>query len=451
MRFLRLVGRVRVRVLLIAISLAALGRPAAAQRADVQADAAINVGYTQTTRTFFVPDPNGMAADRPAETSQSMFMEIRPGIMAQTGSPRLTWRAGYIFAGTLSVVGDSLTSASNQVNGSMTAEITKFSVLTLSAVIAQGGTSFQLSSRPADAGQPELRAPGNPDQISATAAESMITELGKQLVMQQTVVAAVNAPQDSFDQRNTALSASLALDRVFELDAIGLELHGGVSWLRPLQAGMTEYKSYTSSIRGHWNHDITTSWSGAVNAGVDQVFTDTGSKPLAFLPAGALSLRYTPQADVGGGIDISHGTNTNLQIGSVSLTDQVSVHGAIAIDARKSRGVAFSAGLLHNEPLGEVSALVAAGTGNALQVDAGFTTGLAKDILGTARYSMAYQFDQGGGLPNTLAHVVFIGVTGSIRNTEKPMRPFPVRGRRVDGGDGDFPVVEEAPVEPPRQ
>lgn len=429
----------------VALGLAALPRTAAAQRADVEADASLNVGYSAQTQTAFVPDPNGQPQDNKSSTTQRMFTEIRPGIAIQTGSPRLTWRASYIFAGTLSLVGDSLASASNQVTGSLTAEATPFTVFNFSVVAAQGGTSFQISTRPADSGTPELRAPDNPDTVSATVSESAISQLGKQLQLQQTLSAGFNAPEDHFDQRNAAVSASLGLDRLFEANALGVELHGGVSWLIPLQMGRTSYQTYTSSVLGHWNHDFSLAWNGTVNAGVEQVFTDTGSRPLAFLPTGALALRYSPRPDVGGGFEFSHGTATNLQVGSVSLTDRVGVHGAIAIDPFKSRAVAFSAGFLHNEPLGEVSALVAAGTGNAVQLDAGVSTALAKNVLGTARYSLAYQFDQGGGLPSTLAHIFFIGVTGAIRNTEKPLLPMPIRGHRVDGGDGDFPVVEEPP------
>jgi hypothetical protein len=433
-------------VLVLVLVLAVQSHRAMAQRADVEADAAVNVGYSQQTQTVFVPDQNApRPSDTPSSTAQRMFMEIRPGILVQTGSPRLTWRAGYLFAGTLALVGDSLSAASNQVTGSLTAEVSKFSFLTLSAVLSQGGTAFQLTSRSADSGTADVRAPGSPDTIGATAAESLISELARQTTMQQTLVAAISAPQDNFAARNSAVAASLAIDRVFDRDSIGAELHGGVSWLIPLQLGMTKYKSYTSSVLGHWNHDFSLSWNGMVSAGVEQVFTDAGSRPLAFLPTGSLSVRYTPQPDVGGGLDFSHGTNTNLQVGSVSITDRVGVHGAIAIDSRKARGLAFSAGVLHNEPLGQISALVAAGTGNAAQLDAGFTTQVAKNVLGTVRYSFAYQFGQGGGLPDSLAHIFFVGVTGAIRNTERPLQPLAVHGHRVDGADGSFPVVEEAP------
>lgn len=434
----------------VAVALAALSHRAAAQRADVEADAAVNVGYSQQTQTVFVPDPNApRPSDTPSSTLQSLFTEIRPGILVQTGSPRLTWRAGYLFAGTLGLVGDSLSAVSNQATGSLTAEISQFSFLALSAVLAQGGTAFQLTSQSADAGTAQLRAPGSPDTVAATAAESMITELARRVTMQQTLVASTSAPQDQLSARTSAVAASLGIDRAFDRDSIGGVLQGSVSWLVPLELGMTEYKSYTSAVLGHWNHDFSVSWNGMVSAGFEQVFTDTGSKPLALLPTGGLSLRYTPQPDVGGGLDFTHGTATNLQVGSVSLTDLLGVHGAIAIDSRKSRGLAFSASVMHNQPLGTVSALVAAGTGNAVQLDAGFTTALAKNVLGNVRYSFAYQFGQGGGLPDSLAHIFFIGVTGVLRNTERPLTRMPIRGQRVDGADGSFPVVEEAPEPSP--
>lgn len=420
---------------------------AAAQRVDVEANASANVGYDQETRTTFVPDPNGQPQDNPSSTTRRLFSEIRPGIAMRTGSPRVTWQAGYIFAGTLTLVGDSGPTYSNQATGAMTAELSPFTVMTLTAVLSQGGTGFQLSSRPADAGAPELRSPSNADLVTASAAEAIANQLGKQSMLQQTLVASINAPLDDLSQRNSSLAASLSLERTFETDGLGAELHGSVSWLRPLQAGLHVYKSYTSSVLAHWNHDISPSWNGMINAGVEQVFIDSSSKPLAFLPTGALALRYALRPDVGGGIDFSHGTATNLQVGSISLTDRLTVHGAIALDPRKGRALAFSAGVLHNQPLGDISPLVAAGTGNAVQADAGYTTELGKNLLGSVRYSLAYQFGQGGGLPSTLAHIFFIGVTGVVRNTERPILPLPIRGHRVDGSDGDFPVVEEAPVE----
>lgn len=445
-----LLSRSRGRAAAIAVVLAALSHRAAAQRADVQANAAFNVGYSQETQTVFVADPNSpRPSDTPSSTAQRMFVEIRPGILYQVGSPRLTWRAGYTFAGTLSIVGDALSAASNNATGSLTAEVSQFSFLTLAAVLSQGGTAFQLTSRSADTGTAALRAPSSPDTVAASASASLITELSRKVTMQETLVANTSAPQDQLSARNSAVAGSLALDRTYDRDAVGGELHSSVSWLFPLQEGQHKYKSYASSALVHWNHDFTLNWNALARVGVEQIFIDATSEPLAFLPTGSLAVRYTPAPDVGVGLDFTHGTATNLQVGSVSLTDQVGVHGAIEIDSRKARAVAFSASALHNQPLGSVSALVAAGTGNAVQADAGFTTQIAKNVLGNIRYSFAYQFGQGGGLPNSLAHVFYIGVTGVISNTEKPLAPLPLRGQRVDGGDGTFgfPVVEE-PAQP---
>src|SRR5262249_44247193 len=156
----------------------------AAQRVDVEANASANVGFDQETRSTFVPDPNGQPQDNLASTSRRMFTEIRPGIAMRTGSPRVTWQASYLFAGTPTPGGDSGPTYSNQATGAMTAELSKFTVMTLTAVLSQGGTGFQLSSRPADAGAPELRSPSNADLITASAAEALATELGKQSMLQ---------------------------------------------------------------------------------------------------------------------------------------------------------------------------------------------------------------------------------------------------------------------------
>lgn len=442
-----LVPHRRGRAAAIAIAIAVLRHPAAAQRTDVEADGTVNVGYSQTTRTVFVPGPDDAPPDLPGGSVGRSFLEVRPGITLQTGSPRLTWRAGYVFSGSLTLSGDQGAAYSNQVDGSLAAQLTKLTTLTVSANLAQGGTSFLLTQRPADAGQPELRAPGNPDLISATLAESLAWEIAKHFTLQHTLVGGASAPQDDVGARNSNAATSLALERAFARDTVGLELRAAVSWLRPIRMQLEPYMSYTSGVLGRWNHDFTPGWNGQVSAGLEQVYTDTGSRPLAFLPAGTASLRYS-RGDVGVVLDVSQGTATNLQVGSISLTDQVSVRGDVALDSREARTLGFSAGVLHNEPLGEVAALVAAGTGNAVQVDAGFTTQLARNVLGSARYSLAYQFGQAGGLPPTVAHVFFLGVTASVRNTERPLRPVPRLGRRVDGSDGEgFDPVEPGPVE----
>ncbi|HSK02293.1 MAG TPA: hypothetical protein VK932_13670, partial [Kofleriaceae bacterium] len=171
-------------------------------------------------------------------------------------------------------------------------------------------------------------------------------------------------------------------------------------------------------------------------------YTDTGSEPLAILPSGSVTALYT-HGDTAAAIDLSHGSFTNLQVGTVSVTDRITARGIHTLDFRKLRTLSFSAGFLHNEPIGESAAIVAAGTGSALSFDAGFTTALTPHIVGTARYSVAYQFGQDGGLEPILSHIVFLGVTGRYGNADLLARPraLPTRGRRVDGSDGKgFPM-----------
>lgn len=432
-------------VVAIALAIGAMRQPAAAQRTVWQLDGAVNAGYTQITRGTIQQDPNAEAADVQDSSLGGFFTEVRPGISVQTGSPRLAWQLGYQFSGNLSLTGEQLGSYTNQGNASLVAMLTKFTTLTLSAGLAQGGTSFLLIARPADTGSPELRAPDNPALISASAVESLQWDAAKYVTVQQTLSGNASAPQNALDERNASVTAALSIDRVYTRDTLGVEGRASVSWLRPLQVGLAPYMSLTNALTAHWNRDFSQNWNAFAAAGVEQVYTDTGSKPLALLPTGSASVRYTLY-NTAVALDFVHGTATNLQVGSVSLTDRVTLRGIFTLDPREFRVMSFSAGILHNEPLGEVDAQVAAGTGNAAQVDAGFTTAITRNILFTARYSLAYQFDQGGNLAPTLAHIALLGVTGTYRNTEKPTRPMPSRGRRVDGTDAEgFPVVESLP------
>ena len=218
-------------------------RPAIAQSVQLQGDASANVGYTQVTRGTAQVDPTADAADRPASSTSQLFTELRPGISLQTGSPRVTWRAGYVFSGNLSLTGGPLATYANAANAAMAAELSQGSLLTVSAAASQGGTSFLLSQRAADAGQPELRAPGNPNLISGTLVESLSWQLLRHLAIQHTLIGSVSAPQDALDQRNSALTATLALESPQTRDVFGLEVHASVSWLRPLQAEQRPYKT----------------------------------------------------------------------------------------------------------------------------------------------------------------------------------------------------------------
>lgn len=426
-------------------------RPAAAQRAIVELEGSLNVGYTQLTRGTFLADPNADPADVPDDTTGGLFTEIRPAIALQTGSPRLTWRTAYAFAGNLSITGEQLGAYTNAGTASLAAELSKFTKLTIAGSAAQGGTSFLLAQRPADAGQPELRAPDNPNLVTASMVEALAWEAGRHTTVSQNVIASASAPQDDFAERNTSLTATASIDRAFERDTYGLEGRAGISWLRPLRADLAPYVSLTNGLLARWNHDFSVGWNGLASVGVEQVYTDTGSQPLALLPTASVTVRYTGYNTVGA-IDFQHGTATNLQVGSVSLTDKVTARGIITLDPRVLRSLAFSAGFLHNEPLGEVDALIAAGTGNALQGDAAFSTAISRNVLAQARYSVAYQFDQGGNLSPTLAHIFFLGVTATWRNTEKPARALPTPGVRVDKSDAEgFPVVpaDDDPVTGP--
>jgi hypothetical protein len=425
-----------------AVGVAAMlaGRPAAAQQVLVQADGAVNVGYTQTTRDPIQSDPNGDPKDLLPSTTSSVYTEIRPGIVLQSGSPRLTWVAGYSFSGAFSLQGEASLGYSNQASFGLIGQISQFKTMSVNASIAQGGTSFLLSQAPAEMGKAEIRAPGNPSMVSATVAESFSWELASRLSMQQSFSASLSAPQDDLGERNTSLTDTLALDYMWGRDNVGLEIRGNVSRLRPLRADLQPFSTLTVALAGRWNHDFSASLNGMATAGVEQLYTDTGSEPLAFLPTASATARYTV-GNITGGLEASHGSSTNIQVGTVSITDRIGVRGVITLDTMTSRVLSFSAGALHNEPIGEIAAAVAAGTGNAIQLDAGFQTQINKRLFANARYSLAYQFDQ-LGLSPTLTHVLMVGVTASYSNSQDGRRKQPRLGTRVDGSDGDgFPTV----------
>lgn len=432
----------------VAAALAAAARPAAAQSPEVTVDGNFNVGYSRFTQDVFEADPNADAEDRPDTSSDRAFTEVRPGIAIQSGRARLYWRLGYQLSGNFAINGGS-PAYSNQGDLAMFALPSKHTSLTVNAIFAQGGTSFLLNQRAADAGSAEVIAPGSPNLISASLNETLSWDLGRQFVIRQGLSGSLSAPQDLARQFNGALTASLGLDRVFQRFSAGLEARSTASRLRQLTS-TTEpvYYTVTNSFLVRFNHDFTYRWNGLATAGVEQVYSGTGSEPLALLPSASVVAVYS-HGDTSGALELSHGTFTNIQVGTISVSDRIAVRGGYMIDAQKLRTLSFSTGFLHNEPIGEAETRIPAVTGNVIQADLGFSTAFTKHILGNARYTYTYQFGLGAGLEPLTAHIFTIGVTGRYSNTEKLQRPLPGRGRRVDGSDAKgFPAGGD-PVDRP--
>lgn len=412
-RFRRHRAALAVRTIaLLAISAA---RPAAAETA-IQLDGTANLGYSEVTGN---------------PSSSQLYTEIRPGLALQFGSPRLVWRTGYVFSGSFTIDGSGPSSYSNAVDLSLAAQLTSRSTLTLSASATQGGTAFQLSQRALETSQPGFRAAGNPDLVSATLTEALAWEAAPAFRVRQGLAATASAPQDALGLYSVSAIGTLGLDRLFQDDAIGIQLRPSVSVLCAPDG--QHYLNTTNALLGSWNHDFDPSWNGQATAGVEQVLTFAGSYPLAVVPTGSLTGRYLA-ASGAGTLSYTHGVTTNLQTGTVSMSDAVVARGVFSFDPVEPRMLGVSAGFAHARPLGQAASQVAAGTGNAVQGDVRLLWGLGSWVLATATYSAAYQFGQGGGLAPSLAQVILVGITVRYAS-DRQTPPVPTLGGRVDGSD----------------
>jgi hypothetical protein len=404
----------------------ALGRPASAQ-SIVQLDGAANAGYTETS----------------GQTGSSQaFTEVRPALTLHFLSPRVALRAGYAFAGHVTLDQQRLLSYSNELALSLGAELSNRSAMIVSAAVDQGKTDYLFSHRAADAGQPAFRSADNPDLVTAMLTESYALEASPQLRFGQALAGSLVAPQSALGNFNASVTGSLSLDREIRNEwgpgarnAVGAELRSSAAVLRSTEPTTLNvpYWNIRNSLLARWNHDFTLNWNGIAMAGVEQVLTLFDSYPLAILPTGTLALRYATR-NGGGGITASYGATADLQTGIMSLSESVVLRGFVAFDSTYPRQLAASAGILRAEPLGQSAAKAAAGLGDAAQGDVGLLWGLSDEVLATARYSVAYQFRQPGGLQPLLTHVVLVGITMHYSNTRHPPA-VPALGGRVDGSD----------------
>lgn len=409
------------------VLLALAERPAAAQTVYTM-DGAVNLGYSDTSVQGVERDP----AETPTGNVHKLFTDVRPGIAAQFMSSRLVWNVGYVFAASLA--DDGTNTYSNSGNLSLATQLSPRSALTLSAGATQGGTAFQLNERAPEAANPEIRAPGSPNQFASSFAESFAWQASPYLRLTQGASTTVSAPEGDLSTVNSDSSASLGLDRVFAVDTVGASLTSSVARLQPVTAGTEPFFNIVNSLVARWAHDFGWRWSGQASAGVQQILTLTGSTPLAIVPTGSAAAQVQLGRTATAAVSYTRGATSNLQTGTVAMTDQVSVRGFASFDARHPRFLGISAGYLHSAPLGDAPIRVATGTGDALQGDVGLVWGLSDSVLATARYSVAYQFNQGAGVEPALAHVLTIGITGRY-STGRYTPPMPSFGRRVDESD----------------
>src|SRR5262249_49723895 len=120
---------------------------------------------------------------------------------------------------------------------------------------------------------------------------------------------------------------------------------------------------------------------------------------------------------------------------TIALTDQVTLRGFTSFTARLPRLLSGSVGFLHSTPLGQAESQIASGTGDALQTDAGLTWGFTDTLVGQARYSLAYQFNQGGGLTDSLVHVFLVGIAVRYASSRQLGAVPSIVPQRVDAAD----------------
>ncbi len=383
-----------------------------------QADGAALLGYASTTLT-------------PVSTRQ-LYADVRPALTLQLGSPRLAFRAGYLFAGDFTISGSGPSWYSNQLTLSLAAELSRETRMTAGASVLQGSTAFQLTLAAPEAGQPAFRAPGNLDLVAADLIESLSWDASPKLRLAQGFLASASAPQDALDRASYALAGSVSLHRLFPRDAVGVALRSGFSVARPLAAGATALEMVTSSLLGSWNHDFDPRWSAQAAAGVEQVIAVSPGHPDTVVPAASLTALYFGEVS-SLSLTAKQEVQVNLQTGTASLNDEVVLRAAIGLDRLRRRQVAASAGYLRARALGDVTPGAAAQEGHALQGDLGLVWAFSDALLGTARYSVATQW-VGTGLARSLVHTALVGLTVHYSNV-RVVPSMPTLGRRVDGSD----------------
>jgi hypothetical protein len=408
---------------------ATVARPAHAQFV-YELDGALSLRYGKTTP--FTSAEDGLMA------------LVSPTVTIQVGTPSLVYRVGYLFTGAFSLYGGSSTSYNNRLIFALAAQPSGSTTLTVTASVSQGGTVFQLSQRPADAGLPAIRPQDNSDQLWAVLNESCRWNLSPTLRLTEGFAAELVAPRYTLAQSNAEVSASLALDHeITPLDAIGGVFTSRVALLRPLGGLGDPYYALANSLLARWAVDLGRNWNAEVSGGIAHMIQLAGTHPDAFLPTGGVTAGFLA-SDVGrsgGSIGVSYGPYFDLQTGGLTQAASATARGHVNFDALGINQLAFSAGYLRSWAANEAAALNLAALGQAVQGDVGLVWGLSSVFLANVRASLAYQYDRPAGLAPSLVYSFMVGITGRYSNATH-MSDVPTLGSRVDGSDGaQFPAA----------
>ena len=411
-------GRSRAALAALTLVLLLPGRPAKAQTV-IAADGTLNLNYTMTT-----PHTPGTGA---------LETEIRPSVVFQMRSPRFVWSASYRFTGSLTLNSQYTNSYSNLLVLTATSVLTERSTLDLSGSLHQGDVAFQLTEAAPDAGNPTFRPQGNPNFVTAILREGLSWQVSPEFGLGQGITGTLVAPQYSLDEYSASLAGFLRLNRAFQTNALGAAWLPTASLLRGAGDGGEPFWTVTNALEASWNHDFDSGWNGQLSAGVAHVISFVGENPSSVVPTGSLTARYF-SGSTSGALALAYGPYTNLSTGTVSQSGSVTARGSVSFDPLVPRHLAASVGFRRSRPLGAVAPGSLAGLGDALQGDVGFVWALTPALRASARASVAYQFNQPGGVANSLVEVFLVGLTYYYSNAAS-MPPMPTPGQRVDGAD----------------
>jgi hypothetical protein len=334
-----------------------------------------------------------------------------------------------------------VTSYANQLSAALAAELSQRTVLTLGAGVSQGGTALLLSQRPADTGQPALRAPGNPDQLTLTLTEALRWEVSEDLVFYESLVGTLTTPQYALAQYNGSIALSLRLEQYLQGDAVGGGLDANLISLASPDGSGSHYPALVNSLVATWRRDLGPRWTSALQAGVAQVVVLRGSVPLAILPTGNLVASHQGPTS-GISLVVTYGPYTDLQTGSITQAGTARFHGFLDLQPVQPKSLAASVGYMRSMPLGPITAN-ASGIGDAFQGDAAFNWGFSDALAAVARLTVAYQFNQPGGIAPSTIFVLTVGVIGRFGNATS-LAPMPSWGARVDRSDA-VPFSDDPP------
>jgi len=421
------------------LAIAAVARPAGADRVSLQGIALASAGWTNNILSVPVPDANSPTGT--VGPQADWFFELRPSVALTTGSPRAIQRLAYTFDATLYASHSEANSYQNRLDWAGFFLPSKTVEVLVAASLTEGRLNTFNLTQGSQGTMIAVLPPGGTTFIGATLLQSMQWEFEPKWHFVQSLGFNAYVPIDPRLSPNSfEVDTHWIVERAFRYDAAGLDLRMDYATYTEVRGPVLDPTCGTptgppscnaagfnsngvvapgssqviAGLVAKWRHDFGHFWNLELNLGGLVVVPANGvGNPIA-QPSGLAAIRYlNPYAQID--LSYAHTVQPNTLVGQTFALDSVTLRGGVPFGQKSKVALSAAGGYQHGRVL-DFSTGGALSTVDLIVADATLSWTPRRELSAYLRYQY---FDQIGNpddfapQPSLSRQTVMLGVTGT--------------------------------------